>query len=333
MTTTETTTTTTTTKENTTMKKPTTAHQNATAVHAAAVEKVTEVARLLEATEADLSALEAVDATQLLADPSKAAQVAEGRARLSQLQRIHTEMLEAAQKAVADAVRGVVAMEAEEMQPAIRAAEADLEKWQAREAELLDALEAHTNLRYVRPQHEAGAATMRGTFTTKAPSDSSIKTRVRLLKAQQAALVAASEGRDPAEVCEVDQLPESLQAGGICPSPRAVAKAQRDAERAAEEAAVAAEDAADDERLAEACSTLGIDPEQAEKLERQWRPQPDAVTGWRRDAELAMTMRAPGQDFAAVLDALAVLAELSGIEVANSVLVRVRVKQPEPAAS
>lgn len=329
----KTTATTTTSKENT-MKKST-AHQNATAAHAAAVEKAAEVAALLQATEADLSALESVDAAQLLADPAKAVQVAEGRAKLAQLHRIHSEMLGAARQAERDAARAVVALEAEEMAPAVAAAEADLEKWQAREAELLDALEAHTNLRYVRPEREPGAAWLGGVVSFKAPSDSSIKARVRLLKAQQAALVAASEGRDPAEVCELDALPDSLKPGGILPSPYAVDRAARDAQRAAEEAESAASNAEDAARLQGACQRLGIDPAQVDLLDHWQRAGEGTVGSWRQQTELSLTLQFPGEDIAHLRDALVVLAELAGTDVANTLLTRLQPKQaePEPAAS
>lgn len=313
--------------------KTTTAHQTATAVHAAAAEKTAEVAALLQATEADLSALESVDAAQLLADPAKAVQVAEGRAKLAQLHRIHTEMLAAAQQAESDAARAVVALEADEMEPTITAAAAALNQWLARQSELLDHLEQHTGVRFVRPPRDEHRNPGE-TITRKAPADAVLLARVELLKTQQAALRAAAQGQDPTDVCALDSLPASLVPGGILPSRYAVSRAAEEAQRAEAEAQVAAENAADDERLTAACTALGLNVAEVEKLDRWERPEPGTVDHWREGAELALTIRSAG-DATEALDALVVLAELAGTDVANSMLTRLQSKQaePEPAAS
>lgn len=313
--------TTTTTKGNT-MKKST-AHQNATAKHAAALEKTAEVAALLQATEADLAALESVDAAQLLSDPAKAVQVAEGRAKLSHLAKIHAEMLAAAQQAEADAARAVVALEAEEMGPAIAAATAVLNQWLARQSELLDQLEQHTGVRFVRPPRDEHRNPGE-TITRKAPADAVLLARVELLKAQQAALQAAAQGQDPADVCPVDSLPDSLMPGGILPSRYAVTRAAEDAQRAGEEAEAARVNAEDGQRLTAACTALGMDPAEVEKLDRWERPEPGTVHRWHGDAELALTIRSAG-DATEALNALMVLAELAGTDVANSALTRLQV--------
>lgn len=284
---------------------------------AAAVQTTADTVAALAATEADLAALASVDAAQLLTDPGKAAQVAEGRARLARLAEVQTDMVAAAQQAEGAAARAVIALEAEATGVAIASAEAELETWETRERDLLDQLEGHTGVRYERPRPTAeDAVLLGGRVSVKAPSNWQVKARIELLKAQEAGLLAASRGDDPAAVCPVDKLPDSLKAGGILPSPSAVARAAEDAQRAAVEAEAADCWAGDASRLHDACQLLGIDAATVGLLDYWERPDAATLTGWRQQAE-----RAAALSTALVpLDALTVVAELAGTGVADSML-------------
>lgn len=265
------------------MRKSTTTHKTALANHAAATEKATEVRALLASTERDLNELQNVDVSQLLADPSKVARVARARTELAEQRTLQAEILEAAEKAITDAARAVVAAEADEVQPQIDTAEKDLSKWQARERELLEQLEAHVGIAHRRDElsseERRDQITMYGKATLKDSKDQPLRRTIGRLRSQKAALLAASRGDDPSLVCQPEDLPESLQPGGILPLSSAVASAAEKAVRDAEQAEYRAEMNRDRGRLSEVASALGVrTPTLIEPA--GYRPTTEAVDGW-----------------------------------------------------
>lgn len=304
------------------MTTKTTPHGAALAAHAAAVAKTADMRRLLTEAQADADRLDAIPAVELLNRPEQVPAVAEARAKASQLVEVRRAVLAAAEAAEHDAARAAITTEADAMAPAIAAATKALTDWQAVEGGLLDKLEAHTGLRYVRPQREHAGYDGRPWYSQESATDGPLRQTVKRLESQRGALLAAADGVDPVDVCAADDLPDSLKPGGLLPSPRLVAQAAEKAARAAEEAAVEADMAAARARLAEVCAELGVDP--VEPLWPGMRPAPDWVRDvWRRDHYPRATSRIKGatpEDSFVLRDRLATIVELAGPGVIETVV-------------
>lgn len=237
-----------------------TTHKTALANHAAAVEKAGEVRALLAKTDTDLSELQNLDTRQLLADPAKASQVAKARTELAELRTLQAEMLEAADAAVIDAARVVVAEEAEEMQASVDAAKQALIDWRAKESRLLAELVEHGGRPYERTPVEDGArgqVMTRPVYDYSAPREVELEKALETAKARQEALRVAARGGEPLDVCQLENLPDCLLPGGVLVSRKTAARAEQDGRRQALAAQQAAQAAG---RLAALAQRFNIDP-------------------------------------------------------------------------
>ncbi len=297
--------------------KPT-PHGAALAAHAAAVAKTADMRRLLTEAQDDADRLDAIPAVELLNRPEQVPAVAEARAKASQLVEVRRAVLAAAEAAEQAAARAAITTEADAMAPAITAANKTLTDWQAIEGELLDKLETHTGLRYVRPKREHTGYDGRPWYSQEPATDGPLRQTVKRLESQRGALLAAADGVDPVGVCDADDLPDNLKPGGLLPSPSLVTQAAEKATRDAEEAEVQAEIARASAKVADVCAALGV--ETVGVLFPGYRLSPATARDYASRVTARFGLKAANPDGAAALHGyLSTIAELSGSDAVNAV--------------
>jgi len=173
----------------------------------------------LDAATAELERLEAASP----ATPADVAQLADKLTTAREQAALLERGIDRAQQATSTARTAVLAAEADEMQSTINVADKAVTAHRQRTSELLAPLAEHTGAAAERWQID-------GWDPGSDPAGHALEATAAKLRRRQQALQVAAEGGDPTSLLPLEDLPDSLQIGGIAPCAAAIAQAHLDAE-------------------------------------------------------------------------------------------------------
>lgn len=258
------------------------AHADLLARLAEARGAVEQWAERLAQAEADLAGLDHLDPA-VVNNPDKVPQIAAERAQSRELVSVYRQTLEAAQIGAQAALSHALVGEAAALASAEAAAQAEVDRYDARVADLVAQLREHTGREWVKvdPYRDRMPGAVVAVPAEK--SDAMVRA-LRNVQAQRRALLVAAEGGDPTTVCPMDELPAALQVDGYAPCQAVLARQEWEQQRAGEEAEMAAQAV----ELAVACRVLGFEPL---KLGAAWdRNTQEEQREFRADAERTAAM-------------------------------------------
>lgn len=220
---------------------------------------------------AELQRLDGMTGAELLDDPGKAEEIALEHSKAEHLAKLRAQMAKAAQGRWQAAAVPVLQAEADALQPAIDAAQRDVDQWHAKEQRLLAQLAEHAGVQYQREVIETqfkdfgykngGSQPLMRTRRTTAPAPrlDALQETLDRATAQQAALLRTAEGGEPLDACKLEWLPEALLPGGVvCTDRTAAAIRQAEQAQAARDARARAWERAQ-HRVTELAEHFGID--------------------------------------------------------------------------